>query len=171
MRIGLAHHERRRQQHVLRRCGGVRGGRGGRGGEPAQQEEDQPLRDLLDPACSTEELKQVGYPAPPDGWEKLGPRERERWAVQAAGGLSDDAVKAIVARSRSMGRRPPVFFRGYDVYDQDRAGFVADVGSEAGRTFTRFDVNVRGNGNQGHEFGLALSPAEKDALVEYMKGL
>ncbi len=64
-----------------------------------------------------------------------------------------------------------MFFRGYDVYDQDRVGFVADVGSEAGRSFTRIDVNVRGNGNQGHEFGLDLSPTDKDALVEYMKGL
>ncbi len=80
-------------------------------------------------------------------------------------------MKTIVAKSRALGRRPPVFFRGYDVYDQDRAGFVADVGSEAGRSFTRFDVHVRGNGNGGHEYGLDLPPADKDALVEYLKGL
>jgi hypothetical protein len=129
------------------------------------------LRDLLDPPCSSKELEQVAYPAPPEGWEKLNAVDRERWAAGAAAGLADSTVKTIVERSRAMGRRPPVFFRGYDVYDQDRAGFVADVGSEGGRSFTRFDVNVRGNSNQGHEYGLDLPPADKDALVEYMKGL
>jgi mono/diheme cytochrome c family protein len=129
------------------------------------------LRDLLNPPCSVKELGQLGYPSPPEGWEQLGSQEREAWAVRAAGGLSDDAVKAIIAKSRALGRRPPVFFRGYDVYDQDRAGFVADVGSEGGRPFTRFDVNIRGNGNGGHDFGLDLPAADKDALVEYLKGL
>ena len=64
-----------------------------------------------------------------------------------------------------------MFFRGFDVYDQERVGFIADVGSAEGRSFTNFDVHVRGNGNGGHEYGLDLPPADKDALVEYLKGL
>ena len=64
-----------------------------------------------------------------------------------------------------------MFFRGYDVYDQSRAGFVADVGGEGGRSFNKFDVNVRGNGNGGHDWGLDMPAADKDALVEYMKTL
>jgi hypothetical protein len=49
-------------------------------------------------------------------------------------------------------------------------GFISD-GPEAQRVGTRLDVSQKANGNQGHEFGTTLSPAEKDALVEYMKTL
>jgi len=129
------------------------------------------LRDLLNPACNPRELEQVGYPARPQEWEAWDGAARDRWFCQTRDRLTDDDVKKIVEKSRALGRRPPVFFRGYDVYDQDRAGFVADIGSEAGRSFTKFDVNVRGNGNGGHDWGLGLPAADKDALVEYMKTL
>jgi hypothetical protein len=65
--------------------------------------------------------------------------------------------------------RPQVFYRGYDVFDQRKVGFVADVPAEDGRPFTRYDTSVPGNGNGGHVYGTTLSEAEKDALVEYMK--
>ena len=94
---------------------------------------------------------------------------RDRWSCETRDRLTEEQIKAIVAKARGLGRRPPVFYRGYDVYDQDRAGFIADVGSEAGRSFTKFDVNVRGNGHGGHDWGVDLSAADKDALVEYMK--
>lgn len=69
-------------------------------------------------------------------------------------------------------KRPPVFHRGYDVYDQKRAGFVSTVAEEKGRKYFRFDTALPGNGNYGHEgkeYGTDLSAEEKDALVEYMK--
>ena len=66
-------------------------------------------------------------------------------------------------------KRPAVFYRGYDVFDQQKVGFVSDVPSEKGRDFTRYDTGVPGNGNGGHNYGTTLSDAEKDAIVEYMK--
>lgn len=64
--------------------------------------------------------------------------------------------------------RPTVFYIGYDVYDYDRVGFVTS-GEEASRLGWRFDTSLWGNGNGGHTYGTTLSPAEKDALVEYLK--
>ncbi|HEX5110776.1 MAG TPA: hypothetical protein VFV95_20135 [Vicinamibacterales bacterium] len=65
--------------------------------------------------------------------------------------------------------RPRAFYRGYDVFDQNRVGFVSDVPDENGRQFTRYDTAVPGNGNGGHVYGTKLADAEKAAIVEYMK--
>jgi len=67
--------------------------------------------------------------------------------------------------------RPQVFYRGYDVYDQKKVGFVSDVPVEGSRKYFRYDTTVPGNGNGGHRYGTELSLEEKDALVEYMKKL
>jgi len=64
--------------------------------------------------------------------------------------------------------RPTRFWRGYDVYDQARAGFISD-GPEARRLGTLFDVTQPGNGNGGHTYGTTLSANEKRALIEYLK--
>jgi processive rubber oxygenase RoxA-like protein len=65
--------------------------------------------------------------------------------------------------------RPKVFFRGYDVYDRARVGFVSNVGEENGRRFFEYDTTRAGNGNAGHEYGTTLPPADKLAIVEYLK--
>jgi hypothetical protein len=65
--------------------------------------------------------------------------------------------------------RPTQFYRGYDVFDRARVGFVYDVAEENGRRFFTFDTTRRGNGNQGHTYGTNLPPADKDAIVEYLK--
>jgi hypothetical protein len=90
--------------------------------------------------------------------------------------------------------RPPVFYRGYDVFDQVKVGFVSDVSrfDDEGRSkdepenpkkYFRFDTQVKpggatprdrneGNSNAGHEgweYGTMLSAQEKDAIVEYLK--
>ena len=67
-------------------------------------------------------------------------------------------------------RRPKVFYRGYDVFDQRNVGFVSNVPGEDGRQFTRFDTSLPGNSNGGHLYGTTLSDADKAALVEYLKG-
>lgn len=64
--------------------------------------------------------------------------------------------------------RPVVFYRGSDVYDQRRGGFVFDGPAPDRGTF-RFDTRLPGNSNAGHPFGTDLMPAQKDALVEYLK--
>jgi mono/diheme cytochrome c family protein len=66
--------------------------------------------------------------------------------------------------------RPAVFYRGYDVYDWQRVGFVSE-GSDAERNGVRFDTGLRGNGNTGHLYGRELSAADRDALLEYLKTL
>ena len=65
--------------------------------------------------------------------------------------------------------RPRVFYRGYDVIDRERVGFISTVAREGGKRYFEFDTSLAGNGNGGHLYGINLAPAEKDALVEYMK--
>jgi cytochrome c peroxidase len=66
--------------------------------------------------------------------------------------------------------RPKLFWRGYDLYDQENVGFITQ-GPEAERIGTRFDTSERANGNGGHVFGVDLSAGEKNALLEYLKTL
>ncbi len=68
--------------------------------------------------------------------------------------------------------RPKLFYRGNDVYDPTRVGFVSDLAEQGGRKFFAFDTTKLGNSNSGHEgkrYGTDLSADDKDALVEYMK--
>src|SRR5919106_2552313 len=68
--------------------------------------------------------------------------------------------------------RPREFYRGYDVYDQKKVGFIADVAEEKGKKFFLYDTKAAGNANHGHEgyrYGTELSVADKEALVEYLK--
>jgi len=65
--------------------------------------------------------------------------------------------------------RPKAFYRGYDVYDQARLGFVSDVAEADGQVFSRYDTSVPGNGNTGHVYGTTLADEDKRAIVEYLK--
>jgi hypothetical protein len=90
--------------------------------------------------------------------------------------------------------RPSAFYRGYDVFDQQKVGFVSELAmfTPEGRSiaepndpqkYFRLDTQEKpggltprdrneGNSNAGHEgeaYGTSLSDAEKDALVEYLK--
>ncbi len=75
----------------------------------------------------------------------------------------DDLLKPAPQRTK-------VFYRGYDVYDPVKLGFITD-GAEAKRVGFRLDTGERGNGNGGHEYGTGLSPEERKALIEYLKTL
>lgn len=66
--------------------------------------------------------------------------------------------------------RPKVFYRGYDVIDPRKVGFVS-AGTEAERAGFRYDTSVAGNGNGGHLWGTTLSSDDKSALLEYLKSL
>lgn len=66
--------------------------------------------------------------------------------------------------------RQKIFYRGYDLYDPARVGFVSD-GPIAERVGTRYDTSQPGNGNGGHLYGTTLTPAEKRALLEFLKTL
>jgi len=64
--------------------------------------------------------------------------------------------------------RPHSFYTGYTVYDYENVGFVT-AGAEAAEEGWLLDTTVRGNGNGGHLYGTGLPPAEKRALLEYLK--
>jgi mono/diheme cytochrome c family protein len=66
--------------------------------------------------------------------------------------------------------RPKTFYRGYDVFDPQKVGFISDVAEENGKKYFKYDTTLPGNGNQGHVYG-TYSDEEKAALVEYMKGI
>lgn len=65
--------------------------------------------------------------------------------------------------------RPTLFYRGYDVFDQTRVGFISNVPEADGQVFTRYDTSVPGNANSGHVYGTTLSDDDKQAIVEYLK--
>jgi hypothetical protein len=67
-------------------------------------------------------------------------------------------------------QRPAVFWRGYDVYDFEKGGFVSS-GPEAERAGFRFDTTARGNSRSGHTYGVDLAESAKRELVEYLKTL
>ncbi len=108
--------------------------------------------------------------------------------------LHNGSVPTLRDLLNSAAERPPVFYRGYDVFDQAKLGFVSDVSRfddesrskdepANPRQYFRFDTQVKpggatprdrneGNSNAGHEgpeYGTMLSSQEKDAIVEYLK--
>jgi hypothetical protein len=84
--------------------------------------------------------------------------------------LHNGSVPSLADLLEPAARRPTSFYRGYDVVDRVNVGFISS-GPEAQRAGTLFDVTLAGNGNGGHEYGSGLSPAEKRALLEFMKTL
>jgi mono/diheme cytochrome c family protein len=82
--------------------------------------------------------------------------------------LHNGSVPDLRALLSPADERPEVFYIGYDVYDYDAVGFVTS-GIQAEVEGWRFDTNLRGNGNEGHEYGTDLTAAQKDALIEYLK--
>ncbi len=84
--------------------------------------------------------------------------------------LHNGSVPTLRDLLEPVAQRPKVFYRGYDLYDPVKVGFVVD-GDEAKRIGTRYDVNAKGGGNQGHSYGTTLPAADKDALLEYLKTL
>ena len=86
--------------------------------------------------------------------------------------LHNGSVPTLRDLLEPSARRPKAFYRGYDVFDQKKIGFVSDVSEEQNRKYFLFDTEEPGNSNKGHEgkrYGTELSNGEKDALVEYLK--
>jgi hypothetical protein len=67
--------------------------------------------------------------------------------------------------------RPEVFYRGYDVFDQENVGYVSTVSEENGKQFFLYDTKLPGNHNTGHLYGTDLANGAQDALLEYLKTL
>jgi hypothetical protein len=84
--------------------------------------------------------------------------------------LHNGSVPSLTDLFEKTAERPTRFWRGYDVYDPARVGFLS-FGPDAERVGTLIDVAKAGNGNDGHLYGTDLSPADKRALIEYLKTL
>ena len=104
--------------------------------------------------------------------------------------LHNGSVPDLKSLLEPVANRPAVFYTGYDVYDYVSVGFVtkplcgegqakdwcvAPGSAEHGvpdDSGWRFDTVQPGNGNTGHEgpeYGTALPPEDKQALLEYLK--
>lgn len=92
--------------------------------------------------------------------------------------LHNGSVPTLRDLLEPRSKRPTKFYRGYDVYDQQRVGFVSTVREEQGQQFFLFNTtddkghSLPGNGRDGHEgarYGTELSDTDKAALVEYLK--
>ncbi len=104
-------------------------------------------------------IKNIGYLASPlDGLWLRAPY------------LHNGSVPNLRALLQPPEQRPPTFYRGGDLYDPGNVGFVSS-GPAAERGGFLLDTHLRGNGNQGHTYGAALTVTNKEALLEYLKTL
>ncbi|WP_224245598.1 c-type cytochrome [Hyalangium gracile] len=89
--------------------------------------------------------------------------------------LHNGSVPTLKDLLEPVSNRPTAFFRGNDVYDPERVGFVTDrprvVRGGVAFPLFRYDTAVPGNGNQGHLYGVELPPDAKRALLEFLKSL
>jgi mono/diheme cytochrome c family protein len=84
--------------------------------------------------------------------------------------LHNGSVPTLVDLLAKPSKRPTTFYRGYDLYDADRVGFIA-TGTDAQKVGTAYDTQVSGNSNRGHLYGTELPADQKKALLEYLKTL
>ena len=82
--------------------------------------------------------------------------------------LHNGSVPTLADLLEPAASRPAKFWRGYDVFDATKVGFVVQ-GPEAERIGTAYDTTLPGNGNAGHTYAVDLSADQKRALVEYLK--
>ncbi len=88
--------------------------------------------------------------------------------------LHNGSVPTLRDLLEPAANRPQKWYRGNDILDTARVGYRADDYGEAVGDLFLYDTSVPGNSNSGHEgriYGTELSPADKDAVVEYMKTL
>ena len=89
--------------------------------------------------------------------------------------LHNGSVPTLADLLEPPARRPARFYRGYDVYDAERGGFVSQVAEERGRKFFLYRTvddsgrPVLGNSKEGHLYGTDLTASAKRDLVEYLK--
>ena len=82
--------------------------------------------------------------------------------------LHNGSVPTLADLLETPTARPTVFYRGVDLYDPVRVGFVSS-GAEAERAGFKYDTTTPGNSNQGHLWGTDLPVESKRALLEYLK--
>ena len=81
--------------------------------------------------------------------------------------LHNGSVPTLRALLQPAADRPKLFSIGSSNFDPVNVGFENAAGPDA----IPLDTSLAGNGNMGHAFGTDLSAADKEALLEYLKGL
>ena len=84
--------------------------------------------------------------------------------------LHNGSVPTLADLLSEPAQRPKVFYRGYDLVDPAKVGFVSQ-GPEAERIGFRYDTSVAGNSSAGHLWGTTLGTDDKRAMIEYLKTL
>jgi hypothetical protein len=82
--------------------------------------------------------------------------------------LHNGSVPTLWDLLQPADKRPVRFYRGYNVYDPVKMGFVTD-GEKAKAVGFLLDTAVPGNANVGHLYGTRLTDAEKWDLIEFLK--
>ncbi|HEY4177955.1 MAG TPA: hypothetical protein VGM90_14005 [Kofleriaceae bacterium] len=85
--------------------------------------------------------------------------------------LHNGSVPTLRDLLKPAAQRPTTFYRGNDTYDKANVGFVSTVPREGATSYMKLETARSGNSNVGHEYGTDLAPADKDALLEYLKTL
>jgi hypothetical protein len=99
---------------------------------------------------------------------KVGYRSRSLEGVGFTGPfLHNGSVPTVDDLLKPAAERPKTFRTGCRTLDTERLGFAC---TEADGSFL-FDTSLPSNHNGGHEFGTDLAPADRAALLEYMKSL
>jgi Cytochrome c len=85
--------------------------------------------------------------------------------------LHNGSVPTLEDLLKPRESRPTEFYRGYDVYDPEKVGFIHNLeeNPQTGVKLFQYDTSLPGNSNGGHLYGTDLSDAEKRALIEYLK--
>ncbi len=126
--------------------------------------------------AAAQNLLYAGYP-----WRFKEFRKTEGYANHPLDGiwarspyLHNGSVPTLRDLLEPKDQRPEVWYRGSDVFDFDKVGYHSDGTGASKDTLFEYDTKQLGNNNGGHEgaaYGTELAPADKDALVEYMKTL
>jgi mono/diheme cytochrome c family protein len=126
--------------------------------------------------AAANELLATYAPPPPQGCGKTGGQYKYESRVMhgiwaAAPYLHNGSVATLADLLKPAAQRPVSFPVGR-YYDIEAVGLAADQhGSRYMRTTTGCEALDSGNSRCGHQYGTSLSPADKQALLEYLKGL
>ncbi|MTI06974.1 cytochrome c [Roseibium denhamense] len=89
------------------------------------------------------------------------------WA--AAPYLHNGSVPTMYHLLLPVSERPKKFTYFSKEYDPVNMGFRSDQPLDAAPLLATYDTAVRGQGNQGHEYGTSMTDDQRYALIEYLK--
>jgi len=86
--------------------------------------------------------------------------------------LHNGSVPTLWDLLQPASQRPTLFYRGNDLYDPVKLGFVSDTAKEGAKSYFAYDTEKPGNSKAGHTgkaYGTELPDDDKWALIEYLK--